>query len=357
MPDPESARAARPTRLRQIVLTAGAVVLVAEVVAVVAVLTSDLSGEAKLLGLAVSLLVVVQLVSAVLLVAMVAEARRQRQARRKLEVLLRRRTRAQGRRLTRLVERSNATSALVSSLARAHAQGVAEARQAEAKGRTNLVRRAEQLHVDTQRQVQALLQLDRMVTLDQEAPPMGGWAASPDLVLLCVQTLLDERPGTVVECGSGVTTLYLALTAAQHDLPTRLVTLEHDELYARKTEEMLRRHGVRDRVDLVFAPLEPAGIEGHETPWYATSALADVDEVGIVLVDGPPGLTGPRARFPALPVLHDRLAPRCVVIMDDLNRDEDREVAEAWASLLPDFHLEIDQTFQKKVGLLRRSDD
>lgn len=215
-------------------------------------------------------------------------------------------------------------------------------------------RRALEMHLDTQRQVQALLNLDKLVRIDAAVPPMGGWAASADLLVLCVQSLIEESPRTLVECGSGVSTLMLALAAEQHDLPTRVVALEHDAQYAQETRQLLARHGMADRAEVRLAPLQPVALSGHDTPWYDAAALDDLKDIGILLVDGPPGATGPQARYPALPLLRDRLSPRCLVVMDDLNRAADLEVAKRWNDEMDDFELRVVGELQKQVGLLTR---
>lgn len=212
----------------------------------------------------------------------------------------------------------------------------------------------QRLHLVSQRQTQALLNLHDLVRVEAAVPPAGGWAASPDLILYCVDTLLAERPALVVECGSGLSTLFLSLAAKQHGLDTRIVALEHEERFAASTRALLERHGVADRAEVRLAPLEPTSLPGHETPWYAESALTGLDGIGVLLIDGPPTATGPQARFPAVPLLRDGFAPRCTIVMDDLIRESDHETADSWSAMLPDFDYSVIREFEKHVGILRR---
>lgn len=205
-----------------------------------------------------------------------------------------------------------------------------------------------------QRQVQALMNLRDLVRLDAGIPPAGGWAASPDLLVFCVDTMLAEKPDLVVECGSGLSTLFLSLAAEQHGLPTRIVALEHHEEYAAKTRAMLERHGVGHRAEVRLAPLERTSLPDHETAWYAESALGDLAGIGLLLVDGPPASTGPRVRYPAVPLLRERLAERCTIVVDDLIRTSDEETAESWSEQLPDFEYTVHVDFEKHIGLLKR---
>ena len=75
---------------------------------------------------------------------------------------------------------------------------------------------ATQLH-----QQQAMLNLFALVPVRDVVPTMGGWAASADVVTLLVGELLRLRPRLVVECGSGVSTLWTALAIEHHGLDCR----------------------------------------------------------------------------------------------------------------------------------------
>lgn len=211
-----------------------------------------------------------------------------------------------------------------------------------------------QLHLDTQHQVQALLDLHQLLKIHDRVPPMGGWAASADFNVLVLQELISTRPRTVVECGSGASTLLLALAVRQYDLPTRVVALEHQATFKAATERALRDHGVADFAEVRRAPLSPVSVPDHATPWYDEEALHDLDDIGLLIVDGPPATTGPAARYPAVPLLRDRLSARCTIFVDDLIRPADYDVVQSWRALLPDFGFERVMTVQKHAGVLRR---
>lgn len=207
--------------------------------------------------------------------------------------------------------------------------------------------------VVTRRQVQALLNLNEMVPLRAALPPLGGWAASPDLVLEVVDHLLAERPRLVVELGSGASTALLALAVREHGLDTRIVSLDHHAHYAAQTRRLLERHGVADLVDVRFAPLARTHVPDHLTPWYDEEAIADLRDIGMLVVDGPPKATGPAARYPAVPLLADRFAPRCCIVVDDTARPDDRAVVTRWAEQLPDFEVR-DLPLEKGAAVLHR---
>lgn len=205
----------------------------------------------------------------------------------------------------------------------------------------------------TYESVQAVANLFELVPPKAAVPPMSHWAASPDLVLWAVDALLQQRPAVVVECGSGISTLFLALAAEKYGIDTRIVALEHDRRYARRTRELLEHHGVAGRVEVRHAPLARTSLDDHNPPWFEESAISDLSDIGLLLVDGPPSSTGPFARYPAIPLMQHRLAKVCTILVDDLVRDEDRETTERWQPLLPDFQYDL-LPLHKGAAVFRR---
>lgn len=191
------------------------------------------------------------------------------------------------------------------------------------------------------KRVQDIVNLFQMVPIRSGIPALGLWTASADLLVELVDRLVAERPAVAVEGGSGVSTVVMALAVREHGLPTKVVALEHTQEWAEHTRRMLERHGVAEHAEVRVAPLQPTSLDDHETPWYDESAIADLTDIGLVLVDGPPEGTGPRARYPMVPLLRDKLADRCTILVDDTARPGDADVVESWRPLLPGFELEL----------------
>jgi predicted O-methyltransferase YrrM len=109
-----------------------------------------------------------------------------------------------------------------------------------------------------------------------------------------------------------------------------VVSIEHDPAYAEITRAHLRRHGVEDVVDIRIAPLVPVEIGSETYEWYDPDAFADLTDIDLVFVDGPPGRIGRHARFPAVPVLAPRCRSGAVVLLDDGARPQERQSADRW---------------------------
>lgn len=202
-------------------------------------------------------------------------------------------------------------------------------------------------------QIQSAMHLFSLLPVEGRIPAMGGWAASPDLVEVVVDELISRRPSLVVECGSGVSTLWFGLAIRHFGLDCKVVALEHHEGFAEQSRGVLARHGLGDIAEVRVAPLTEVDVAGYHGRWYDPAALETLSDVGLLLVDGPPAATGVHARFPAVPMLRDRFASRVSVVLDDMIRNDEQEVAQMWEGLLPDFSRE-DLRLQKRATVFRR---
>ncbi|MFC7330679.1 class I SAM-dependent methyltransferase [Marinactinospora rubrisoli] len=200
----------------------------------------------------------------------------------------------------------------------------------------------EQGRRDYQQQV-AERELREFIAPDRFMPALRGWAASPDVLCVLVEKIRERRPGLVVECGSGASSVWLGL-ALRRVGEGRLVALEHDERYAELSRDLVAAHGLSDVVEVRYAPLRPwspKDPEGEEEaqsqPWYDLDAIADLTDIDLLFVDGPPGGTARLARYPAGPVLLPRCSPRAVVVLDDTVRTAEQETSDRWLADHPGF--------------------
>lgn len=192
--------------------------------------------------------------------------------------------------------------------------------------------RIRQLILEGQRQQYALTQIRPLMgdlPLD-----LSGWAADAILIHNTVRLVTAVKPQLIVECGSGASTILIGrcLRALGQG---KLISLEHDAEYARRTSEQVRVHTLENLVTVVTAPLVPSHAGAGKGLWYGPEYRDLITSpIDVLLVDGPPGSVGPRARYPAVPVLQSLLAPECWVLLDDGDRSDERAIAKAWCSEL-----------------------
>ena len=124
----------------------------------------------------------------------------------------------------------------------------------------------------TFRQLEALQNLSAVLPANDVLPATRGWAASPDLLMVLVDLVITERPSLVVECGSGASTLWLALAMRRFGIDGRIIALffrSTDPVFGGKTRDLLARHDVRDLAEVRDAPLESFSLDGETYSWYA----------------------------------------------------------------------------------------
>lgn len=202
------------------------------------------------------------------------------------------------------------------------------------------------------RQIEALMTLERHLTLRAPMPPMRGYAISPDFAVIIMQVLRDHQPQHILELGCGVSTLVGAYTLEQHQLAGKIVSVEHQADFAQFTRDNLARHGLTDFATVLDAPLIPLmHLHRWRGRWYDLAALDTPAPIDLLIIDGPPQYRNPSrlARYPALPMLYDRLAPGALILIDDADRRHERRAIKRW---LREFDLIQVRQFDTEKGTL-----
>ncbi len=190
------------------------------------------------------------------------------------------------------------------------------------------------LRHDVIRDTSALLTLHDLYPAPGEHVPLTSWSALPATALMLTEHV-RELPAdtTVLELGSGATTVWMALASRRREGDVRIVSLEASADFAEVTRTAVRRNGVDDLVDLRVAALDAVTTKHGEQQWYEAPSWSDVTGIGLLFIDGPPGGTGPHARYPAVELLADRLAPGAIVVIDDADRDDEKAMLADWLAL------------------------
>jgi predicted O-methyltransferase YrrM len=161
--------------------------------------------------------------------------------------------------------------------------------------------------------------------------PWGTGAMRPaGLVMVCNEIMYANRT-TIVECGSGVSTVVLARLLRSRSRGT-LIALEHDAGWAARVSELLAAEALDHVAQVVHAPLS------GDPRWYDRAALRELPaDIDLLIVDGPPAYVAgdELRRAPALELLDPRLAPGATVVLDDVDRAGERDVLAGWESATP----------------------
>jgi predicted O-methyltransferase YrrM len=178
-------------------------------------------------------------------------------------------------------------------------------------------------------ETEALLQLFR--EFEPRAPMPSSrtrWAMDPTGLLEMLFLIGRKQPKVVLELGSGTSSIWIAYALEKDG--GRLISIDHKTEFADRTKSLLQLHDVSNLAEVRLAELHQLNINGEEFPWYNVDALRDINEIDLLLVDGPPGPLGEMARYPALHVLESQLAPNAIVILDDADRPGEQAIVQRW---------------------------
>jgi predicted O-methyltransferase YrrM len=197
-------------------------------------------------------------------------------------------------------------------------------------------------------QLESLQYVLQEVKAKRPLPAARGWAMSPDSLKVLIELLREHQPKLVVETGSGTSTIVTAYILKQLG-GGKVVSLEDDEDFGARTQAAVRDHGLSGYADVRIAPLVRHEIDGRDWPWYDKGSWEDLGKVDFLTVDGPAGSVSKLARWPAVPLLMAHLKPDAVILLDDVIRPDERQIAEDWHEMLTGSSLHAVET---EKGLL-----
>lgn len=222
-----------------------------------------------------------------------------------------------------------------------------------------------QMHVDLAQCFQRLDGLERQVqgapfrqialqrlALQEHVPlpwlrQAGEWALDAGLLDHLAGVLDRHEHPRVLEYGSGRGSKILAHLVGRRQ--GSLVCVEHDPQWAARTQAELVQAGLSAHARVQHCPLVPVETFGHAGLFYDMGFLQAHDQFDVVVIDGPPALTCPLARLPALPALATHLSPAGFhVFLDDHERPEEQEIVRIWQSMAPELRA-TPLTFDKGV--------
>lgn len=201
-------------------------------------------------------------------------------------------------------------------------------------------------------ELEACLDLGERLGLRHGLPYVRNWSAGADFLTLLVDHVLAQRPRTIVECGSGLSTLMLARCCDMNGLG-RVFSLEQAPEHAARCRAELTRYGLSGRATVLDAPLRPYTLGEERYTWYDIAGLPET-AIELLVIDGPPGRLAALARYPALPLLLDRLALTCVIYLDDAARADEQTILGRWRAEFPDFSVTEVRTGRGCAVLRRR---
>ena len=189
--------------------------------------------------------------------------------------------------------------------------------------------------------------LDRLGLPRDALPNLGSWKADTGLLTLVADHILVAKPETIVEFGTGASTLIVA-RALEMAGGGSFISFEQHPEFVQATRDWLAEHGLA--ADLRAVPLRPAD-RGWPGLWYDHGELPEA--IDLLLIDGPPWTIHPFTRGSASTVF-DRIAPGGTIMLDDAARPGERVVARRWRREWPEFEFHLVKSGTKGTLIGRR---
>jgi predicted O-methyltransferase YrrM len=185
-----------------------------------------------------------------------------------------------------------------------------------------------------------LLAMHYLAPLAGNYLPWSGYAMRPSGLVKLLNQILIHQHLTIVECGGGISTVYIARLFAQNHWPGQLYCIENNRDWLDFLAMRLDNEGLKNYVTLIDAPLKSCDFAIDQTPWYdiekIRQSLPQSQTIDCLLVDGPPAYRPEiqYSRFPAVPFFQEQLAPGSTILLDDINRGGEQEILKHWQELL-----------------------
>lgn len=182
-------------------------------------------------------------------------------------------------------------------------------------------------------QFESLLSIYKSLPNLKHLPATRGWAGSPDFLAKLIELIIKEKPHTVLEASSGVSTVVIGLALKLNNYG-KVISLDHEELYAKSTIGNVKSNEISDVANIIHCPLRNYNIFDQNWIWYETESLNLSEEIDLLVIDGPPGSTQHLARYPAIPLLHQYFSDRTLIVLDDANRNDEVIIIQKWVEFL-----------------------
>lgn len=142
---------------------------------------------------------------------------------------------------------------------------------------------------------------------------------------------------SVLECGSGLSTIVLGILADLRGF--KVYSLEHNEYWGERVVNTLRNNNIKN-VQVSICSMKKFA----EFDWYDVDSTSLPKDISLVICDGPPSRTR-GGRYGFLPVLYGNLVKECKILVDDYNRVGEMTMVERWKESWPISEIESSKGF------------
>lgn len=178
------------------------------------------------------------------------------------------------------------------------------------------------------------------------------FSISPDVACKLVEEVLLNKPLSVVECGSGDSTILIG-TCLKMNGKGKIISLEHDKGWADRTAKLIKALDLEAFCEVIYSPLKFLLLDGDDWYWYSKYEDVFNDEgIDLLFVDGPPPQKNNTSthRYPAVPIFISKLNSGAKVFLDDAKRPAEQAYFKLWSKKY-NLSGNIDMSFDRGLGI------
>jgi hypothetical protein len=153
----------------------------------------------------------------------------------------------------------------------------------------------------------------------------SGWSLSNKAMLNMIKASYSAN-GTILECGSGLSTLVLGLLH-RNNKEINIYALEHNAVWLSKVNKW------REKLQLNNITLLHTEIIPYQNyDWYDISNITLPKNINFIICDGPPGTTR-GGRYGLIPTIKNYIGDHCTIFLDDTCRLTEKRLIQKWSEL------------------------
>ena len=137
--------------------------------------------------------------------------------------------------------------------------------------------------------------------------PITDWAPGPEFYVHICNDIIINQKHSIVEFGSGITSILMARLLAKNDLDAKIISIDHDDTWQNIIHQCCMADNIEKYIQFICSPI----VQDGKYSWYTPSKiqLAPDFVADTVVVDGPIGAT-PMARYGAIPFIKNYLSKK-----------------------------------------------
>lgn len=175
---------------------------------------------------------------------------------------------------------------------------------------------------------------------------INGGALRPFCMAYILNEIIINKRKSIIEFGSGISTILIARLIKENELPVSFVSVEHNIEWIEVLKKQLEKENLTDFAKIEYINLVDQNTEFGNILSYDSQRILNIvgdSKYDLIIVDGPPANTREirYSRYPVFLNLINNLSNDYCLIIDDANRKGEKEIINTYKNTYPklDFNL------------------